>query len=47
MPRLGLDELVILSTMLVVFFGSRKLPEFIRGLADSVKEFKKTAGAQE
>ena len=40
MPSISLTELVLLSTLLVVFFGSRKLPEFVKGVADSVKQFK-------
>jgi sec-independent protein translocase protein TatA len=43
-PRIGIAELIILSTMLMVFFGSKKLPEFIKGVAEGVREFKKTAG---
>jgi len=40
--NVSLTELVLLSSMLVVFFGSRKLPEFIKGVADSVTQFKKS-----
>jgi len=46
-PKIGLAELIILSTMLMVFFGSRKLPEFIKGVAEGVREFKKTSGEKE
>lgn len=47
MPSVGLAELLILSTMLMIFFGSRKLPEFIKGAAEGVKEFKRASGEKE
>jgi len=43
LPRIGLAELIILSTMLMLFFGTRKLPEFVNGIAEGVREFKKAA----
>lgn len=39
--RLGTLELVILSILLIVFFGSKKLPEFIKSVGISIREFKK------
>ncbi len=41
MFRLGTPELLIISLLILVFFGSKKLPEFIKSLGLSVKEFKK------
>lgn len=38
---LGTVEVIILSILVVVFFGSKKLPEFIKSIGMSVKEFKK------
>jgi len=38
---LGTVEIIILSILVVVFFGSKKLPEFIKSIGMSVKEFKK------
>lgn len=40
MPQLGTTEIVILSLLVIVFFGSKKLPEFIKSIGLSVKEFK-------
>ncbi|MEX1068321.1 MAG: twin-arginine translocase TatA/TatE family subunit [Patescibacteria group bacterium] len=45
--RIGLTELLLISMMLIVFFGSRKLPEFIKGVAEGVREFKRNASAKE
>lgn len=35
-------HLVIIAIVLLLFFGPKKLPEFSRGLAESIREFKKT-----
>lgn len=45
--RIGLPELLLISMMLIIFFGSRKLPEFIKGVAEGVREFKRTASPKE
>lgn len=41
MPQLGTTEIIVLSLLVIVFFGSKKLPEFIKSIGLSVKEFKK------
>jgi len=45
--RIGLAELLLISMMMIIFFGSRKLPEFIKGVAEGVREFKRTASTKE
>lgn len=40
MPQLGTTEIIVLSLLVIVFFGSKKLPEFIKSIGLSVKEFK-------
>ncbi len=40
MPQLGTTEILVLSLLVIVFFGSKKLPEFIKSVGLSVKEFK-------
>lgn len=42
MPRLGATEIIILAVLVLVFFGSKKLPEFIKSVGEAVKEFKKS-----
>ncbi|KKP46370.1 MAG: Sec-independent protein translocase protein TatA [Candidatus Woesebacteria bacterium GW2011_GWA1_33_30] len=42
MPNLGTTEILILSLLVIVFFGSKKLPEFIKSIGLSVKEFKQS-----
>lgn len=40
MTQLGTTEILVLSLLVIVFFGSKKLPEFIKSLGEAVKEFK-------
>ncbi len=39
--NLGTPEIVIIAFLVILFFGTKKVPEFIRGLGEAVKEFKK------
>lgn len=39
--HVGTTELLIIAVVLFVFFGGKKLPELSRGIADSIREFKK------
>lgn len=39
--RVGTTELFIIALVILIFFGSKKLPEFIKGLGQGIKEFKK------
>lgn len=41
MLGLNTPELVMISVVLLVFFGGKKLPELARGFGDSIREFKK------
>ncbi len=38
---IGTTEVVVVALVVVVLFGGKKIPEFVRGLAQAVKEFKK------
>lgn len=37
---LGMQELLLIGLVLLVFFGARKIPEFMKGLGRGVREFK-------
>jgi sec-independent protein translocase protein TatA len=39
--NIGAGELVIIAIVIMVLFGSKKLPEFTKALGESAKEFKK------
>lgn len=41
---IGTTEFVVVAFLLLVFFGSKKIPELARGLGDSIAEFRKAAG---
>ncbi len=43
LSNLGTPEIIIIALILVVLFGGRKIPEFIKGLGEAVKEFKKAS----
>jgi len=38
---IGLQELLIILFVLLIFFGAKKLPELAKGLGQGIKEFKK------
>ena len=44
MPTLGASELVIVLLIIVVIFGSTKLPQLGDGLGRAIKNFKRSVG---
>lgn len=41
--NIGLTEIIIIAAVVILLFGSKKIPEFFKGLGDSIKEFRKGA----
>ena len=39
MGSLGFQELLIIRIVVLVLFGGRKIPEFMRGLGKGIREF--------
>lgn len=37
----GTAEIIVVAIIIVLLFGGRKIPEFVRGLAEAIREFKK------
>jgi len=37
---IGMQELLVIGLFILVFFGARKIPDFMKGLGKGVKEFK-------
>lgn len=37
----GTTEILIIAGLLILFFGGKKIPEFIKGIAGAIKEFRK------
>lgn len=38
---IGTTEIVVISAVLLVMFGGKKLPELAKGMGDAIKEFRK------
>lgn len=36
----GMQELLIIGLFVLIFFGAKKIPEFMRGLGKGAREFK-------
>jgi sec-independent protein translocase protein TatA len=43
----GWIELILLFLILLILFGSKKLPEFARGIGEAIREFRKAASEAE
>jgi sec-independent protein translocase protein TatA len=41
MGNLGVTELLLIFLVVLVFFGSKKIPELAQGLGKGIKEFRK------
>jgi sec-independent protein translocase protein TatA len=41
LANIGTTEIIIISVIILLLFGAKKLPEFARGLTGAKKEFKK------
>lgn len=39
MGDIGFSEILLIAVVILVLFGSRKIPEFMRGLGKGVREF--------
>ncbi|MFC1622069.1 twin-arginine translocase TatA/TatE family subunit [Patescibacteria group bacterium] len=40
---IGTTEWLIIAFIIFFLFGGKKIPEFLKGLSDAVKEFKKAS----
>jgi sec-independent protein translocase protein TatA len=47
MQNFGSTELLLIGLIIIFLFGGKKIPEFIRGLGDAVKEYKKAVKGRE
>ena len=46
LQNLGTTEIIVVAVVLLVLFGGKKLPELSKGIADSIKEFKKALNSK-
>lgn len=45
--NIGGTEIIVIAIVLLVLFGGKKLPELARGLAESIREFRKALRDEE
>lgn len=43
LSNFGMTELTVISLIIIVLFGAKKIPEFVKGIGEAVKEFKKAS----
>ncbi len=39
MGNLGFQEILLIAVVILVLFGGRKIPEFMRGIGKGIREF--------
>ena len=42
MPKLGMGELIVILLIVILLFGSSKLPQLGKGLGEGIRSFKKS-----
>jgi len=40
---IGMTELTVISLIIIILFGAKKIPEFVRGVGQAIREFKKAS----
>lgn len=40
---LGIGELILITFIVVLLFGSKKIPQLAKGIGEGIREFKKSA----
>ena len=43
LQSIGVTEWLIIALIIVLLFGGKKIPELFKGLAEAVREFKKSS----
>ena len=41
--NIGTPELIIVAIVIVLLFGGRKIPEFMKGIGEAIKEFRRAS----
>lgn len=42
--NIGAPELFVIALVVIIFFGSKKIPELMKGLGKGIREFKNATG---
>lgn len=43
MLGIGATEVIIVAILILLFFGGKKIPELVKGITDSIREFRKAS----
>ncbi|MEK7622818.1 MAG: twin-arginine translocase TatA/TatE family subunit [Patescibacteria group bacterium] len=41
--NIGTTEIIIIAVLIIILFGGKKIPELMRGIGQSIKEFRKAS----
>ncbi len=41
--NIGTPELIIIAAVVVLLFGGKKIPEFMKGIGEAIKEFRQAS----
>ena len=41
--NIGTPELIIIAVVIVLLFGGKKIPEFMKGIGEAIKEFRQAS----
>lgn len=41
--NIGTTEIIIIAVILLILFGGKRIPEFVRSLGESIREFRKAS----
>ena len=47
MGNLGATEIILILLVIVLLFGSRKIPELMKGIGQGMREFKKASKVED
>lgn len=42
-PGIGMDEMIVILVLVLILFGSKRLPELARGIGKGMQELRKAA----
>jgi len=46
MRNIGVTEIIIIALVIILLFGGKKLPELIKGIGQSIREFRKGSSGE-
>jgi len=40
--NMGTGEILVIALLIILFFGTKRVPEFIKSMGEAIKEFKRS-----